>query len=97
MKAVFIVYNQAMGDIVMDALDQLQIRGFTQWENVQGRGSKKGDPHMGSHTWPALNTATLCMVEDQQVATLLDVLESIDKKSEMQGMRSFVWNIEQSR
>jgi len=64
MKAVFIVYNQALTERVASMLDRLNARGFTQWQTVTGRGSKTGEPHMGTHTWPALNTAVMTIVDD---------------------------------
>ena len=39
MKAVFIVYNQALTERVAYILDQLQIKGFTQWPLVNGAGT----------------------------------------------------------
>ncbi|MBP5535296.1 MAG: hypothetical protein J6X62_00735 [Bacteroidales bacterium] len=39
MKSVLIVYNQANNERMEYMLDTLGIRGFTFWENVQGRGS----------------------------------------------------------
>ena len=64
MKSVLIVYNQANNERVEYMLDTLGIRGFTQWENVQGRGNVQGDPHRGTHTWPELNNAILTIVPD---------------------------------
>ena len=34
------------------------------WEQVQGRGSKNGEPRRGTHTWPEMNSAMLVMVDD---------------------------------
>lgn len=96
MKSVFIVYNQALGDILMDALDSLGIRGFSMWHDVMGRGSVNGEPHMGTHTWPAMNSAMLAVVEEDRVDALLAKVESINSKAEMQGLRAFVWNVEKS-
>ena len=39
-KAVFISYNQALTERVAFILDQLQIRGFTQWPLVNGAGDE---------------------------------------------------------
>ena len=50
MKAVFIVYNQASIDKVLDVLRRLGLRGYTQWEQVKGVGGYYGEPHLGSHT-----------------------------------------------
>ena len=62
MKSVMIIYNQANNERVEYMLDTLGIRGFSQWENVQGRGNVNGDPHRGTHTWPEMNNAILTIV-----------------------------------
>ncbi|MDR0419351.1 MAG: hypothetical protein LBH34_03970 [Prevotellaceae bacterium] len=95
MKAVFISYNQALTDRVMYILDRQRIRGFTKWETVHGRGSVDGEPHYGNHTWPAMNTAILAVIEDEKVAPLMDTLRKLDESASGQGLRFFVWNIEQ--
>jgi nitrogen regulatory protein PII len=94
MKTVFISYNQALTERIEAILDHHAIRGFTRWVDVQGRGTHKGDPHMGTHTWPAMNSAILAVVEDRQVDPLLASLSKLNSQSEMQGLRAFVWNIE---
>ena len=43
-KAVFITYNQALTERVAYLLDQLQIKGFTQWPLVNGAGTESGEP-----------------------------------------------------
>ena len=96
MKAVFIIYNQVITDKVDEILDSLLIRGYTQWIGVKGRGSIKGDPHMGSHTWPALNSAILCIVDEEKVDPLLLKIEELNKEVEQQGIRAFVWDISRS-
>jgi len=94
MKAVMIVFNQALTDKVEYMIDKLNIRGFTQWEGLQGRGSVDGDPHYGNHTWPEINTATICVVEDNMVDILLEKIQKIDEINKSVGIRAFVWNIE---
>ena len=94
MKAVFIVYNQALTEAVSSILDRNQIRGYTKWADVQGRGTHNGEPHFGSHTWPAMNSAILAITEEERVEPLLANLKKLDAKAEQQGLRAFVWNIE---
>lgn len=96
MKSVFISYNQSITEEVQEILDKLSIRGYTQWIDIKGRGSVSGEPHEGTHTWPELNNAHLIMVEDQKVKPLLEQLKSLNEKSEQQGLRAFVWNIEET-
>ena len=79
MKAVLITFDQAHFENVLAILDRLNCRGFTRVERVQGRGSKTGDPHYGSHAWPAMSSAIIAMVEDGVVDSLLKALDRLDK------------------
>lgn len=94
MKAVLIIYNQAHTERVEYMLDRLEIRGYTQWPQVFGRGSVNGEPRLGTHTWPELNAATLTMVDDSKVDTLLEKVKKLDAINKEVGVRAFVWNIE---
>ena len=76
-------------------LDTLEIRGFTFFEQVQGRGSRTGDPHRGTHTWPEMNSAVMAVVPDEAVAELLLTVKKLDARNKDVGVRAFVWNIEQ--
>jgi len=96
MKSIFIVYNQAHTEKVEYMLDKLGIRGFTQWTNVNGRGTVNGDPHMGTHTWPEINTATMSIVEDDQVDEVLEKIKKLNAVNEEVGIRAFVWDILQT-
>ena len=96
MKSIFIVYNQAHTEKVEFMLDQLEIRGYTQWTDMKGRGTETGKPHMGTHTWPEINSASLTIVEDEKVDLLLKSLKKINEINTEVGLRAFVWNIEQS-
>ena len=40
MKAIMIIYNQAHTEKVEYLLDKLGIKGYSLWENVQGRGTR---------------------------------------------------------
>lgn len=96
MKAVYIVFNQAHTERVEYILDQLQIRGFTWWADVKGRGSVDGEPRMGTHTWPEMNSALLSIIPDEKVEPLLKKIKILDEINTEVGVRAFVWNIEQT-
>jgi hypothetical protein len=96
MKAVFIAFNQAYNDEIVDLLERRGQRGFTRWNDILGRGSVDGEPHYGNHAWPVQNMAILTMVEDGLVPSLLEDLEATDKASRDLGLRAFVWNITDS-
>lgn len=96
MKSVLIIYNQANTERVEFMLDKLGIRGFTFFEQVQGRGTKDGEPHRGTHTWPEMNSAIITVIEDTQVEALLSAIKKLDMRNPAIGVRAFVWNIEQT-
>ena len=96
MKTVFIAYDQAHHDNVMEALNDSNVRGYTFFEQVGGRGTKGGDPHLGSHAWPSMNSSILTVVEEEKVQPLLKRLKKLDDDNPMLGLRTFVWACEQS-
>ncbi len=95
MKAVFIPLYQAFYEEMMEILDKNEIRGFTYWNEVQGRGSDDGEPHYGTHAWPTLNCAILTFIPDEKVTPLLKDIHKMDLSAEQQGVRAFVWNTEE--
>ncbi len=94
MKSVFIVFNQANTERVEYVLDYLDVRGFTMWEDVKGRGTNGGEPRMGDHTWPEMNSAVMAIVPDEKVDKLLTAVKKIDEINTDVGVKAFVWAIE---
>lgn len=94
MKAIFIAFDQAYYDAIITMLEKSNCRGFTAWEQVQGRGSVNGEPHYGSHAWPSLACAIMTMVDDARVDTILAKLHEMDLNTPKLGLRAFVWPIE---
>ena len=91
---MFIAYNQAYNEEIVGLLAAHGQRGFTRWEDVEGKGDFNGFPRLGSHAWPEMNHALLVMMKDDKVAPLLRDLEAKDKESPDLGLRAFVWGIE---
>lgn len=96
MKAIFIAFDQAYYERIVTLLEKSNCRGFTAWEQVQGRGSRNGEPHYGSHAWPSMASSLLTIVEDHRVDPLLDTLRSMDEATPKLGLRAFVWPIEKT-
>ena len=95
MKSVFIVFNQANTEKVEYIFDMLGIRGFTWWQDVQGRGTVDGEPRQGSHTWPEMNSAAMTIIPDEMVEPLLEKVKKLNAVNAEIGVKAFVWNIEQ--
>jgi len=96
MKSVMIVFNQSNTERVEYMLDTLGIRGYTFFEEVQGRGTNGGEPRHGTHAWPELNSCVITVVEDDKVPTLLESVQKLDLRNPEIGVRAFTWNIEQA-
>src|SRR5690625_7578308 len=93
MKSVLIVHNQVLGTELLRMLDELKIRGFTQWNTVQGRGGNDGDPRIGTHAWPELNGALLCAADDDVSPQPLTRIRDMDEAAPEQGPRAVAWTI----
>lgn len=96
MKSIFISFDQAYYDRIVTMLEKNNCRGFTAWQEVQGRGSHSGEPHYGSHAWPSMASAIITIVEDNRVDKILSILHEMDVETPKLGLRAFVWNVENS-
>ena len=77
MKSIFIAYDQAYQEKILFTLDHFNCRGFSMFPQIQGRGSKTGEPHYGSHAWAAMNSGIITVVEESTVDSLLASLKKI--------------------
>ncbi|HZL76089.1 MAG TPA: P-II family nitrogen regulator [Bacteroidales bacterium] len=93
MKAIMVIYNQAHTEKIEYMLDKLGIKGYSLWENVQGRGTSTGVPHLGTHAWPEINKSIITIVEDNIVDSILDTVKRIDEINDEVGIRAFVWDV----
>ena len=95
MKSIFITFDISHKNEIIEMLTRNNCRGFSFFDQMQGRGSKTGEPHFGTHAWASMNSGIITMVDDNIVEKLLASLKEIDESAEMLGLRAFVWNIEQ--
>lgn len=93
MKAIFISYNQAYNEEIVEILDANGQRGFTRWEDISGRGGVDGEPHYGNHAWPTMNHAILTFVPDGKLEALMADLKAKDEAFADLGLRAFAWDI----
>ena len=93
MKTIFIAFDQAHYERIVEMLERSNCRGFTAWGQVTGRGSVDGEPHYGSHAWPSMASAILTVVEDERVPTVLAKLRAFTDERPKLGLRAFVWDV----
>jgi len=96
MKALFIAFDQAYYERIVEMLQVNNCRGFTAWQEVQGRGSRGGEPHYGSHAWPSVASAIFTVVDDSRVDGLLQQLHQMDIATPKLGLRAFVMPVERT-
>ena len=96
MKAIFIAFDQAYYERIVALLPEVGSRGFTAWQEVQGRGTSTGEPHYGTHAWPSLASAMMAMVEDDHVDRLLERLHQMDLDTPKLGLRAWVLPVERT-
>lgn len=93
MKAVFITYNQALTERVEYLFEQLKIKGYTKFPLTYGCGTNGGEPRLGSHAWPEMNSSTLTIIEDDMIPVLFKYIQKLDEVNKANGIRAFVWDI----
>ena len=94
MKAIFIAYNQAYNQEIVELLENLGQRGYTVWEEIGGRGSVDGEPHLGNHAWPTQNHALLSVVEDNLAPRVMAALRVTDAANRALGLRAYALPVE---
>ena len=95
-KAIFIAFDQAYYDRIIEMLQLSNCRGFTGWQEVQGRGSNGGEPHYATHAWPSIASAILTIVDEHRVDSILDQLHKMDLATPKLGLRAFVLPVERT-
>ena len=93
MKSVVIIYNAAIEDVVMEALKGL-IDKYTVFGRVTGKG-KNSTPHLGDNIWPATNKLLMANVGDELVDKIKDALLPIKKENIKEGLKLFVYPVEE--
>lgn len=93
MKAVFVSCAQSMFEDVQNIMKDMEIRGFTGWEELMGAGSKDGEPHLGTHAWPSMNSALISVMEDEKATSFMARLKKLDDENKEQGLRAFAWDV----
>ena len=96
MKALFIVYNQAYNQEIVELLEQFGQRGYTVWSEIGGRGSVDGEPHLGSHAWPTQNHALLSVMDDGLASKVMQKLREVDASSPALGLRAYTLGVEEA-
>lgn len=90
---VFIVFNEAIWDEIDECLTRCEIESYTLVPTLHGKGRLSGS-HMGTHIWPATNSALLIACEDEKVRHILEEVSKLKSSMKKVGVRAFVMPLE---
>lgn len=94
MKMIMIAYNEAIDMEVMEALEQCRLKNYTKFEGVYGRGSTSGT-HLGTDIWPGRNHVLYVAAPEQDVAQLLKCIRKLRTRYGREGVKAFVWTLDE--
>ncbi len=86
--AVFVIYDRAIDEEVLGALEKCGVQNYTRWHNATGVGST--GPHQGDNVWPALNNVLMAVIEPQEQERVLGRLRSLREDYPYTGLRAVV-------
>ena len=93
MKLVMICYNEAMDDEITELLQQADVKGYTKWTKVLGKG-QTSEPHLLSHIWPKANNVIAIAVEEDVAKIILEKVRDMKAKAGTVGLKAFMWEID---
>ncbi|MBN1353289.1 MAG: hypothetical protein JW994_01285 [Candidatus Omnitrophica bacterium] len=94
MKMVMIVYNEAMDMEVMESLESCCLENYTKIKGIYGKGKTSG-AHLGNDVWPGKNNILYIACEEKRKDSLLSCVAQLRKKLGREGIKAFVWPLEE--
>ena len=96
MKMVLIVYNAAISEEVMEALQEIGVKNYTKWDRVLGKGPISG-PHFDSDVWPGVNSMLAIAVEDEKKDKIMAKVKELKSNEAIakEGIGAFILPLEE--
>jgi len=96
MKMIFIVYNAAISEEVMESLKEIGVENYTKWDRVLGKGPISG-PHFDSDVWPGVNSMLAIAVEDEKKDKIMTKVKELKSRESIakEGIGAFVLPLEE--
>lgn len=94
MRMVMVTYNEAIDMEIMEALEKSGLKNYTKIEGTFGKGAGSGT-HLGTDIWPGKNNILYVACEESQKDSLLSCIAELRKKLGKEGVKAFVWSLEE--
>ena len=95
MKMIFLSYKQSVNDEIMEIFENLNIKSYTKWQDVQDK-CETGRPRLGTHIWPGLNSAILMPLDGEKIASLMEKIKELNDTIEHEKIKAFVMPIDKT-
>lgn len=93
MKMLMLVYNEAIGEEVMEMAAACGVNNYTRIDGVFGKGRTSGT-HLGTDIWPGRNNVLLLAVSDEEAKKMIAGIQSMRRTMGTEGIKALVWNLE---
>ncbi len=94
LKMIMISYNEAIEVEVMEVLLNCSLKNYTQIHGAFGKGTSSGT-HLGNDIWPGRNNILFTTCEPNDAKQLVTCIKALRKKLGREGVKAFVWNLEE--
>ncbi|MBU1068449.1 hypothetical protein KKD52_13735 [Myxococcota bacterium] len=84
----YLVYDSTLESEVLEFLSDFEIRYFTLWSEVFGKGSHS-EPRMNSHTWPGTNRVIAILADQTTEDHLYTLVAHVRQKTPGVGIKAF--------
>jgi hypothetical protein len=93
MQMVMISYNEAIDLEVIEVLEACSLKNYTKINATYGKGTTSGT-HLGDDIWPGRNNILYVACENSKIKQLLSCIKELRKKLGREGIKAFVWALE---
>ncbi|NOZ13861.1 MAG: hypothetical protein GXO69_09495 [Acidobacteria bacterium] len=93
-RMLIAVYNNILDTAVHGLLDKMDICGFTELEEVKGKGCKTGF-HLGTSVYPDLNNMLLVIEDSEKLGLLSTELKKMKEEFPEEGLKIFTVPVEE--
>ncbi len=93
MKAVLIVHNVAIDEEVNEVLESVGINCYTKFPNTLGKG-EISEPHLNTDVWPGINCGTFVVIEQVKAKKVMENVRRLREKLGTEGIKAFMWEID---
>ena len=94
MKMVMLVFNEALGEEVMEMMKSCGASNYTRINGVFGRGERSGT-HLGTDVWPGRNDVLFVAVSDDEAKKAVVCVNKMRQTLGTEGIKAFVWPLDE--